>query len=35
MLRVNNLLLVLPPFNDAGGDERLIDSRNQMLIEQQ
>jgi hypothetical protein len=35
MLRVNtSLRLELPAFNDAVGDERLADSRNQMLIEQ-
>jgi hypothetical protein len=34
MLRVNtSLVLNLPPFEDAGGDQRLIDSRNQMRIE--
>jgi hypothetical protein len=36
MLRVNtSLRLKLPPFVNAVGDQRLIDSRNQMLIEQQ
>jgi hypothetical protein len=35
MLRVNtSLVLELPPFNDTSSDERLIDSRNQMRIEQ-
>jgi hypothetical protein len=35
MLRINtSLRLKLPPFNDAVSDERLVDSRNQMLIEQ-
>jgi hypothetical protein len=35
MLRINtSLRLKLPPFDDAASDERLIDSRNQMLIEQ-
>jgi hypothetical protein len=35
MLRVNtNLVLKVPPFNDGVGDERLVDSRNQMRIEQ-
>jgi hypothetical protein len=35
MLRVNtSLVLSLPPFYDAGGDQRLVDSRNQMRIEQ-
>jgi hypothetical protein len=36
MLRVNtSLVLELPPFDDAGGDERRADSHNQMLIEQE
>jgi hypothetical protein len=36
MLRVNTgLILELPPFDDDGGDERLIDSVNQMRIEQE
>jgi hypothetical protein len=35
MLRVNtSLVLKLPPFETAGADERLVDSRNQMRIEQ-
>ncbi len=35
MLRVNTSLpLKLPPLESAVADERLIDSRNQMLIEQ-
>jgi hypothetical protein len=35
MLRVNtSLVLKLPPFDDAVGDQRLVDSRNQMRIEQ-
>jgi hypothetical protein len=35
MLRVNtSLRLELPPFDDAGGDERIVDSRNQIRIEQ-
>jgi hypothetical protein len=35
LLRVStSLVLELPPFNDAVGDERLVDSRNQMRIEQ-
>jgi hypothetical protein len=35
MLRVNtSLVLELPPFETAGTDERLVDSRNQMRIEQ-
>jgi hypothetical protein len=35
MLRVNtSLFLNLPPFNDRAGDQRLVDSRNQMRIEQ-
>jgi hypothetical protein len=36
MLRVNtSLVLKLPPFDDAAGDDqRLVDSRNQMRIEQ-
>jgi hypothetical protein len=35
MLRVNtSLVLMLPPFETAGADERLVDSRNQMRIEQ-
>jgi hypothetical protein len=35
MLRVNtSLVLDLSPFEDAGADQRLIDSRNQMRIEQ-
>jgi hypothetical protein len=35
MLRVNTSpVLELPPFNDTFIDERLIDSRNQMRIEQ-
>ena len=35
MLRVNtSLVLKLPLFDDADRDERLIDSRNQMRIEQ-
>jgi hypothetical protein len=35
MLRVNaNLVLEVPPFDNAVGDQRLIDSRNQMRIEQ-
>jgi hypothetical protein len=35
MLRVNtSLVLKLPPFNDVVGDERLVDSHNQMRIEQ-
>jgi hypothetical protein len=35
MLRVNTyLVLKLPPFNDTFGDERLVDSRNRMHIEQ-
>jgi hypothetical protein len=35
MLRVNtSLVLELPPFDDAVGDERLVDSRNRMRIEQ-
>jgi hypothetical protein len=36
MLRVNTgLTLELPPFDDAGGDEKLIDSVNRMRIEQE
>jgi hypothetical protein len=35
MLRVNtNLVLELPPLDDAVSDERIVDSRNQMRIEQ-
>jgi hypothetical protein len=35
MLRVNtSLVLKLPPFDDSVGDEMLVDSRNQMRIEQ-
>jgi hypothetical protein len=35
MLRVNTSnVLELPPFDDACGDERLVDSRNRMRIEQ-
>jgi hypothetical protein len=35
MLRVNtSLKLVLPPFDDATSDQRLVDSRNQMHIDQ-
>jgi hypothetical protein len=35
MLHVNTSLVVkLPPFKDTIGDERLVDSRNQMRIEQ-
>jgi hypothetical protein len=35
MLRVNtSLRFEVPPFNDVVGDERLVDSRNQMRIEQ-
>jgi hypothetical protein len=35
MLRLNtSLVLKLPPFNDAGGNQRLVDSHNQMRIEQ-
>jgi hypothetical protein len=35
MLRVNtSLVLNLSPFEDTGADQRLIDSRNQMRIEQ-
>jgi hypothetical protein len=35
MLRVNtSLRLDVPPFDDVGGDERIVDSRNQMRIEQ-
>jgi hypothetical protein len=35
MLRVNtSLLLKLPPFETAGADESLVDSHNQMHIEQ-
>jgi hypothetical protein len=35
MLRVNNsLVLVLPPFDDAVGDERLFEACDQMRIEQ-
>jgi hypothetical protein len=35
MLRVNtDLVLKLPPYSDTFGDERLVDSRNQMRIEQ-
>jgi hypothetical protein len=35
MLRAStSLVLELPPFNGAVGDERLADSRNQMRIEQ-
>jgi hypothetical protein len=34
MLRVNtSLVLNLPPFDNAVGDQRLVDSRNQMRIE--
>jgi hypothetical protein len=36
MLRVNtNLVLRLPPVEITGADERLVDSRKQMVIEQQ
>jgi hypothetical protein len=36
MMRVNtSLVLKLPPFDDTIGDQRLVDSRNQMVIEQQ
>jgi hypothetical protein len=36
MMRVNtSLVLKLPPFDDNIGDQRLVDSRNQMVIEQQ
>jgi hypothetical protein len=35
MLRVNtSLLMELSPFDDAGADERIVDFRNQMRIEQ-
>jgi hypothetical protein len=35
MLRVNtSLVLNLLPFEDAGGDQKLVDSRNQMRIQQ-
>ena len=35
MLRVTtSLVLKLHPFDDADSDQRLVDSRNQMLIEQ-
>jgi hypothetical protein len=35
MLRVNtSLRFEVPPFNDVVGDEKLVDSRNQMRIEQ-
>jgi hypothetical protein len=35
MLRINtSLVLELPPFDDAVGDEGLVDSRNRMRIEQ-
>jgi hypothetical protein len=36
MLRVNtSLILKLPPSDEAGGDQRHVDSRNQMRIEQE